>query len=99
MADDVTEAEVARARAQMKAGLLMGLEQPSSRAERMARLLAIWDRVPTVEESVERIDAVTREKVRDFGARQAARKTAAMALYGPVEGAPALAALTERLAA
>ena len=45
-ADDMTPAEVARARAQMKAGLLMGLESPSSRAERIARLLAIWDRVP-----------------------------------------------------
>jgi hypothetical protein len=33
-AEDMTEAEVARARAQMKAGLLMGLESPSNRAER-----------------------------------------------------------------
>ncbi|MDZ4096253.1 MAG: pitrilysin family protein, partial [Paracoccaceae bacterium] len=30
--DDMSEAEVARARAQLKAGLLMGLESPSSRA-------------------------------------------------------------------
>ncbi len=34
-ADDMTAAEVARARAQMKAGLLMGLESPSNRAERL----------------------------------------------------------------
>jgi predicted Zn-dependent peptidase len=36
-ADDMTDAEVARARAQMKAGMLMGLESPSNRAERLAR--------------------------------------------------------------
>jgi predicted Zn-dependent peptidase len=36
-AEDMSEAEVARARAQMKAGLLMGLESPSSRAVRLAR--------------------------------------------------------------
>ena len=33
-AGDMTDAEVARARAQLRAGLLMGLESPSSRAER-----------------------------------------------------------------
>ncbi len=33
-AEDMTEAEVRAARAQMKAGLLMGLESPSARAER-----------------------------------------------------------------
>jgi predicted Zn-dependent peptidase len=35
----MTPAEVERARAQMKAGLLMGLESPSSRAERNARMV------------------------------------------------------------
>ena len=34
-ADDMTEVEIDRARAQMKAGLLMGLESPSNRAERL----------------------------------------------------------------
>ncbi len=99
MADGVTEAEVARARAQMKAGMLMGLEQPSSRAERIARLLSIWGRVPTVEEAVEKIDAVTAEAVRAFSSGLAERGTGAMALYGPVAKAPSLQSLTERLAA
>jgi predicted Zn-dependent peptidase len=42
----MSAAELDRARAQMKAGLLMGLESPSARAERLARLVAIWNRVP-----------------------------------------------------
>lgn len=99
VADDLTEAEVARARAQLKAGLLMGLESPSSRAERLARLLAIWDRVPSLAESVERIDAVDHAAVRGYAERTAAQARAAMALYGPVAQAPELGALRERLAA
>ena len=98
-ADDMTDAEIARARTQMKAGLLMGLESPSSRAERLARLLAIWDRVPTLAETVQRIDAVSTSKVRDLARATAERGAAAMALYGPVRRAPELQALTGRLAA
>ena len=58
-ADDMNPEEVARARAQMKAGMLMGLESPSNRAERLARLVQIWDDVPPLEDTIARIDAVT----------------------------------------
>lgn len=98
-AEDVTEAEVNRARTQMKAGLLMGLEGPSSRAERLARLLAIWDRVPTLEETVEKIDAVDLAAIRAYGERTVSAAQMAMALYGPVAQAPELGALRERLVA
>ncbi len=97
-ADDMTAAEVARARAQMKAGLLMGLESPSNRAERLARLLSIWDRIPSIAETVEHVDAVTTGDVRAF-AGQMAETGAAMALYGPADGAPTLDSLRGRLAA
>ncbi|NBZ89771.1 M16 family metallopeptidase [Stagnihabitans tardus] len=95
-AEDMTEAEVARARAQMKAGMLMGLESASSRAERIARLLAIHGRVPDVEEVVAKIDAVTVADVRAYAERLTAAP-AALALYGPVEAAPGLEAIRERL--
>ncbi len=96
--DDMSDAEVARARAQMKAGLLMGLESPSNRAERNARLLAVWGRVPGVDEAVAKIDAVTTEDVRRFSGELAGAKTA-LALYGPVAKAPGLEAIRDRLAA
>ncbi|ASM72961.1 MULTISPECIES: M16 family metallopeptidase [Roseobacteraceae] len=95
-ATDMNPAEVARARAQMKAGLLMGLESPSNRAERLARLVQIWDRVPPLEETVARIDAVTTGDVREFAENIAAAAPAALALYGPVDTAPTLEALQER---
>ncbi|MEM6939603.1 MAG: pitrilysin family protein [Pseudomonadota bacterium] len=98
-ASDLTPAEVARARAQMKAGLLMGLESPSNRAERLARLIQIWDRVPALSETIEMIDAVTTGDVRDLAEKMAANAPAALALYGPVEGAPGLDALEARRAA
>ncbi|MGR3570654.1 M16 family metallopeptidase [Brevirhabdus sp.] len=100
-ADDMSEAEVARARAQMKAGMLMGLESPSNRAERTARMLSIWGRVPDMAEVVAHIDGVGRNDVCSFAATMAGKAEAALAVYGPraAASAPGLQALRERLAA
>nr|WP_225612128.1 MULTISPECIES: pitrilysin family protein [Paracoccus] len=98
-ADDMTEAEVARARAQLKAGLLMGLESPTGQAERMARSLAIWGRVSEPAEVAERIDAVTVADVRAHAEKLIQNARPALALYGPVRSAPSREKLAERLAA
>ena len=98
-ATDLSAAEVARARAQMKAGLLMGLESPSNRAERLARLVQIWDRVPSLEETVARIDDVTCADVRRLAEHMATTAPMALALYGPVDEAPGMARLQEQRAA
>lgn len=95
---DMTEAEVSRARVQLKAGLLMGLESPSSRAERLARLLAIWGRVPTPEEAVEKIDSVTTKDVQRYAGEMIGADVA-LALYGPIDGAPSLEEIRRGLAA
>jgi predicted Zn-dependent peptidase len=98
-AEDMTPAEMARAQAQLRAGLLMGLESPSGQAERMARTLAIWDRVPDPAEVADRIAAVTLADVRAHAEALIAQARPALALYGPVEGAPAREDLARRLAA
>ena len=98
-ADTMTETEVNRARIQMKAGLLMALESPSSRAERLARLVGIWGRVPEIDEVVAKIDAVTAESVRAFAGSIVSSAKPSMTLYGPVEKAPSLGKLTDRLVA
>ena len=98
-ADDMSDAEVARARAQMKAGMLMDLESPSNRAERLARLLSIWDRIPGIEETIAHIDNVTTGDVKTFAAQMAGQVGTALALYGPADQAPTLDALKARLAA
>lgn len=98
-AEDMSAKEIERARVQMKAGMLMGLESPSSRAERLARMVSIWGRVPGLEETVEKIDAVTDADVRAFAEHMAVSTPAAMALYGPISAAPDLGKLQERRAA
>jgi len=95
-AGTLSETEVTRARTQMKAGLLMGLESPASRAERLARLLAIWDRVPSLEETVDLIDAVDVARTRNFAAGLAGSGQMALALLGPVTGAPSVDDLIRR---
>lgn len=59
----------------------------------------IWDTVPTIDETIERIDAVTTGDVRAFAGQMATQAGAAMALYGPVDQAPMLADLKARLVA
>ncbi|WBU63210.1 M16 family metallopeptidase [Paracoccus aerodenitrificans] len=96
--DQLSDAEIARARAQLKAGMLMGLESSSGQAERIARSLAIWGRVPEPDETAAKLDSVTREDIAEYAASMIARHPA-MALYGPVEHAPSLDELADRLAA
>ncbi len=98
-ASDMSEAEVARARTQLKAGLLMGLESPASRSERLARMVAIWGRVPPLDEAVAKIDAVSVAGVSDFAAGLCRAERASLALYGPISAAPDLDALKARLVA
>ncbi|GGF16420.1 peptidase M16 [Aliidongia dinghuensis] len=57
-ADTMTEAEVARARAQLKASILMGLESTSARCEHVASQLLIYGRPIDTPELVRKIDEV-----------------------------------------
>ncbi len=56
---NVSETELARARAQVKASLLMSLESTGSRCEQLARQLQVFGRVIPVTETVTKINAVT----------------------------------------
>ena len=98
-AEGLSVAEVNRARAQIRAASLMGLESPSARSERSARMLATWGRVPTIEETLAKIDAVTPESVRAFAEALVTRADPALALLGPVDGAPDRETLGRRLVA
>ena len=98
-ADDLTVAEVDRAKAQLRAGMLMALESPTSQAERMARTLAIWGRIPDPAEVAQRIAAVSMTEIRDHALALLNNAHPALALYGPVKAAPSREALEERFAA
>ena len=95
-ADTITEEEVARAKAQMKVGLLMALESSSARAEQLARQVFIYGRPIPVEEIVAKVDAVTVESTRAAGRALIARSKPAVAALGP-SGLESAAAIAESL--
>jgi predicted Zn-dependent peptidase len=66
-AEDLTEAEVNRARAQIEAGMVMALETPQGRADAMARSIEIFGRIMTVEEMLAELRAVDAESARAAG--------------------------------
>lgn len=81
---DVGEAEIARARAQLKSGMLMALESTSSRCEQLARQIMVFGRPVPVAESIAKIEAVDGQAV----ARAAQRLFAGLptlATLGPID--------------
>ena len=64
--DLVDEKELKRAKSQLKAGMLMSLESSSVSAEMIARHHLMHGRFIPVEEIVEKIEAVTPEKIRSI---------------------------------
>lgn len=84
MATGATAEEVARARAQLKASLLMGMEHPHARCEMMAGHLYNYGRIIGTEELVQRIDAVDTGAVRRFAARICDNGNPAVAAVGPI---------------
>jgi predicted Zn-dependent peptidase len=82
------EAELARARAQLKAGTLMALESCHAVCEGLARqLLCVGRRVPTAE-ILAKIDAVDAAAVRRVGERLFRGRPVAMAAIGPLKKLP-----------
>jgi predicted Zn-dependent peptidase len=84
IAGNLTEAEVARARAQLKVSLLMGLERPGTRAEQIAGQLFALGKVQTPAEIVAQLDAIDAAAVKRFAARVMQDSVPAMAAVGPV---------------
>jgi len=95
---DVTESELARARAQVKASLLMSLESTGSRCEQLARQLQVFGRVIPTSETVARIEAVTIDDIRRAAARLFRAKPTLAAL-GPAGEVAPLSVIADRLAA
>ncbi|TAN70949.1 MAG: insulinase family protein [Magnetospirillum sp.] len=59
--DGVRDAEVQRARAQLKASILMSLESTTSRCEQLARQVVVYGRPLPVSEVVAKVEAITAE--------------------------------------
>ncbi|MCP8939235.1 insulinase family protein [Alsobacter sp. SYSU M60028] len=97
-AEAPSEAEVARAKAQIKVSLLMGLESCARRAEQMARHVLSYGRVIPREEIVAAIDAITPADVSRV-ARAMLATAPTVAAVGPVRGLPDVAGMARRIGA
>jgi predicted Zn-dependent peptidase len=84
MAGDLTEAEVARARAQLKVSLLMGMERPGTRAEQIAGQLFALGKVQSAAEIVAQLDAIDAATVKTFAARVMKAGHPTIAAIGPI---------------
>ncbi len=93
--------EVDRAKAQMKAGLLMSLESSGARAEQMARQLLLFDRIVPSAELIERVDAVTPAAIRQFAERMVQEAPPSVVVVGAGKKGDAFArrAMDSRVAA
>jgi predicted Zn-dependent peptidase len=95
-ADGIGDEEVARARAQLRAGILMSLESTASRAEQLARQMLVFDRPLPVEEIITKIEAVDAAAVEAVMRRVLASPLTLTAL-GPVEKLEPFDAVAARL--
>jgi predicted Zn-dependent peptidase len=95
--ETTSEAEIARAKAMMKVGLLGMLESSSARADQLARQILAFGRPIPLDELVTRIDAVTVADVRAAGRTLVAAGRPTFAGLGPAAGLESAARIAETL--
>jgi predicted Zn-dependent peptidase len=81
--ESIDQAELDRARAQYRAGLMMSRESPASRASQIARQLLLYGRPIEMEELMDRLAGLTVERLADLSARLFTSKPTVTAI-GPV---------------
>ena len=92
----VNEEEVARARAQIKAGMLMQLESTSARCERLARQLLVFGRIVPLAEVIAKIDAVD-ARAAAGAAKRIRASWPVLAALGPIAQLEGFERVSERL--
>ena len=99
IAGNLTEAEVARARAQLKVSLLMGMERPGTRAEHIAGQLFSLGRVQPAAEIVAQLDAIDAAAVKRYAATVMQAGSPTIAGMGPIQKLEPHAAFARRFGA
>ncbi len=98
MNDLVTEAELNRAKAQIKAGILMSRESMLSRANRQAKYLINFNRAPDVSRLISMVDAVTVYSVQKI-AQKIFTGTPTLAALGPLDNLTSYDQIRKKLGA
>lgn len=95
--EDIVQEELDRARAQIRSGLLMAQESPASRAGQIARQILLFGRQIPNDELMERLDALSVERVRDLAGRIFHESLPTLAAVGPIEPLPKLDEICEKI--
>lgn len=91
--------EINRARAQIRAQLLMGQESPAARAGQIARQMMLYGRPIPNEEMMTRLEDITRERLTDLAGRLFFETVPTLSAIGPLEHLPPLSDMTAALSA
>lgn len=86
--ETISDEEVIRVRNQIRAGLLMSLESPSARAGQLARQQILWGRPIPLQETVERINRITADRVKQVARQLFDTEAVSLAGIGPVAKLP-----------
>jgi predicted Zn-dependent peptidase len=95
--ETLNDTEINRAKAQMRAGLLMALESSEARVGQLARQMLAYGRPIPLDEVVAKVDAVTVDSARAAGRALIGRAKPAIAALGPGSGLASTAAIAESL--
>ena len=97
VAQSITIEETNRARAQIRAHLLMSHESPSASAGQNARQLLLFGRLISNDELMERLNSISPERLQDLAQRLFLDTVPTIAAVGPIDGVPTQAQLSEML--
>ncbi|AJC78230.1 Zn-dependent peptidase M16 family protein [Rhizobium etli bv. phaseoli str. IE4803] len=84
-ANDIHQKEIERARAQIRAQLLMGQESPAARAGQIARQMMLYGRPISNPEMMERLEGITIERLTDLAGRLFYDTVPTLSAIGPLE--------------
>ena len=78
----ITDEELLRGQGQLRGGLVLGLEDSASRMSRIAKAELLYDELPSIDEVIKRIDAVTLGDVHEL-ARELFTRHETLVVVGP----------------
>ncbi|MDO3434482.1 pitrilysin family protein [Rhizobium sp. CBN3] len=84
-ANEIQQKEIERARAQIRAQLLMGQESPAARAGQIARQMMLYGRPISNPEMMERLEGITIERLTDLAGRLFYDTVPTLSAIGPLE--------------
>jgi len=96
-ANDISDEEVLRVRNQIRAGLLMSLESPTARSSQLARQQILWGRTIPLLETIERINRISANRVKEVASEILTNATLSVAGVGPVQDMPDYETISKHL--